>query len=391
MNIPSCKRFTGYKPCFSDHNCITEGCKDLIPVGTKILIINLDAMGDILMTTAQLPAIKRKFPESTIYWVTLKSTVPLLFNNPLVDHVLPYDFETISVLSSMEFDYVMNVDKSVRSGSLALSVKARNRLGFGINHDGKIIPLNKGAEYNYMLGMDDHFKFRVNQRTGQDYLSETFDLEYKRDEYVFEFTEEEKQYVNNYKKEVGIKPGDKVIGFNTGCSLLYPNKKMTIDQHIELIGRFLSHNKYRIVLLGGPEDEARNEEIYDHFKHLIIKTPTSLGVRKGACFESLADVVITGDSFGMHLAIALKKFVIVWFGVSCWTEIDLYDRGVKIIPSGLECSPCWKKSCPFNLECISMIDLDAIERETISYFNNFNNSTTNHILSENNAAGKTGI
>lgn len=383
MNTPRCKRFTGYKPCFPDHDCLTDGCKDMIPIGVKILIINLDAMGDILMTTAQLPSIKRKFPESTIYWVTLKSTVPLLYNNPIIDFVMPYDFETIAILSNMEFDYVMNVDKSLRSGSLALTVNAKKKLGFGINKDGKIIPLNQGAEYNFLLGMDDHLKFRVNTRTGQDYLAETFELDYKRDEYIFELTHEEKEFILNYKKEAGIKPGDYVIGFNTGCSELYPNKKMTIDQHIELISRFLSYSKYKIVLLGGPEDENRNETIYENFKHLIIKTPTSQGLRKGACFEDLADVVITGDSFGMHLAIALKKYVIAWFGLSCWTEIDLYDRGVKIIPQGLECAPCWKKACPYNLECISMIDLDAIESATVKYFDKIILSHSNHQMSEN--------
>jgi len=63
----------------------------------------------------------------------------------------------------------------------------------------------------------------------------------------------------------------------------------------------------------------------------------------------------------MHLAIALKKYVIAWFGLSCWSEIDLFDRGEKLIPHGLECSPCWKKKCPYNLECIQMIDLKKIE------------------------------
>ena len=76
--IPSCKRFTGYKPCYPDHNCWTDGCKDNIAIGTKILIINFDAMGDVLMTTAQLPALKRKYPESTIHWITLGISAPLL-------------------------------------------------------------------------------------------------------------------------------------------------------------------------------------------------------------------------------------------------------------------------------------------------------------------------
>lgn len=365
--IPSCKRFTGYKPCFPDHNCWEDGCRDNLPIGKKILIINLDAMGDVLMTTAQLPAIRRKFPESTVYWLTLKNAASLLSNNPYLDRVLVYDAETISILNEIEFDYVMNVDKSQRSCSLLNSINSEHKLGFGLNADGKIIPVNEGAYYNYNLGMDDHLKFKVNQRTGQDYLAETFELDYLRQEYVFKFTDEEKSFIEEYKKSAGIKNSDFVIGFNTGCSELYPNKKMTIEQHVYIIERLLEKNTGKLLLLGGPEDTERNEIIYSQFEGKIINTPTTLGVRKGACFENLADVIVTGDSFGMHLGIALKKYIIVWFGVSCWTEVDLYDRGIKLYPKDLFCSPCWKKVCPYNLECIQLIDLDKIVSEIEIY------------------------
>jgi heptosyltransferase-2 len=198
-------------------------------------------------------------------------------------------------------------------------------------------------------------------------LAETFELDYNRVEYIFEFTEAEKLFIDNYKKKVGIKKKDKVIGFNTGCSELYPNKKMTIDQHIYLIRQLLK-KKYKIVLLGGPEDVQRNKEIYSLFKGKIINTPTNEGLRRGICYENIPDIVVTGDSLGMHIAIALKKFVIAWFGVSCWTEIDLYDHGVKLFQEDLFCSPCWKKQCPYDLECIKLIDLDRIIREVDTYF-----------------------
>ena len=368
MKIHDCKRFSGYKPCFPDHNCWEDGCKDHIPAGTKILIVNLDAMGDVLMTTAQLPGLKRKFPESTIWWITLKIAAPLLHNNQYIDKVLTYDAESLSILEQMKFDYVMNVDKSQRSCSILNSVNAKHKLGFGMDNNGKIIPMNKGANYNYRLGMDDHFKFRVNQRTGQDYLAETFELDFQGDDYTFNFTEDELKFIADYKKKVKLRDNQFVVGFNTGCSTLFPNKKMTVEQHISLIDKLLKKKKYKIVLLGGPEDTERNKKIYSKFRGKIINTPTDGGVRKGACYESLADVIITGDSFGMHLGIALKKFIIVWFGVSCWTEIELYDRGIKLYQEDLFCSPCWKKSCPYDLECIKMIDQKKIIGEVEKYY-----------------------
>jgi heptosyltransferase-2 len=363
----SCKRFSGYKPCFPDHNCWEEGCKDYIPLGVKILIINLDAMGDVLMTTAQLPSIKRKFPESTIYWITLKNASPLLIQNPFIDYIYTFDAVSILILTQIKFDYIFNVDKSQQSCALLNNLSGEQKLGFGLDSSGKIIPLNKGAEYNFRLGMDDYFKFKVNQRTGQDYLAESFELDYQRDEYILHLTGEEISFIEKYKKKIGIRKKDRIIGFNTGCSELYPNKKMTITQHIILIKRLLKRN-YKIVLLGGPEDTERNKEIYSHFKGKIINTPTTEGLRRGVCYESIPNIIVTGDSLGMHIAIALKKYVIAWFGVSCWTEIDLYNHGVKLYQEDLLCSPCWKKQCPFNLECIKMVDLDRIITEVDKYF-----------------------
>lgn len=366
--IPNCKNFNGYKPCFEDHDCWSNGCKENRPIGAKLLIINLDAMGDVLMTTAQLPGLKRKYPTSTIYWITLKPAHLLLQNNQYIDQIFTYDFESLSILNEMTFDVAMNVDKSQRSCSLLNSVKAEKKLGFVLNENGKIIPVNDGAYYNYLLGMNNQVKFKENTKTGQEYLAETFEIDYLKDDYTFNFTNDEVEFQINYKIENGISDNDFVIGFNTGCSTLFPNKKMTVEQHIFLIDKLLSFNLFKIVLVGGPEDTERNNKIAEKFGSKIINTPTNLGLRKGACFENLADVIITGDSFGMHMAIALKKYVIAWFGLSCWTEIELYERGVKLFNNDLHCSPCWKKSCPFNLECIQMIDLNRIIEEVLKYY-----------------------
>lgn len=357
-----CKRFSGYKPCFPGTVCY-PGCVDHEPIGTRILIVNLDAMGAVLQTTSMLPAVKRKYPNSHISWITLKNAAGLLDNNPYVDFVYLWEPESWLILQQIHFDVVYSIDKTRRSCAFVNTLTAKEKLGFGLNTAGQIIPLNKEADYFYRLGLDDELKFHKNTLAGTRIVQEAMKLPYKRDEYVLRLSEEEKRFCEMYAAEHRLNNGDLIVGFNTGCSYLYPNKKMTIDQHVELIEKMAGTQGLRLLLLGGPEDTERNAEIKRRTGGKVVNTPTTEGVRKGICYENLCDVIITGDSFGMHVAIALKKYVIAWFGLSCWSEIDLYERGMKMIPEGLFCAPCWKRECPYDLECIAMIDLEKIAME----------------------------
>ena len=128
MRAPDCKRFTGYKPCFPNTSC-EEKCAEPSPFGKRILIVNLDAMGNILVTTSLLPAMKRKYPQSHISWITLKNAYALLHNNLFVDKVYLWEPEGWLILRHMQFDIVMNVDKSQRSGAFVQALNAKERLG----------------------------------------------------------------------------------------------------------------------------------------------------------------------------------------------------------------------------------------------------------------------
>ena len=319
--IPDCKHFTGYKPCFPETRCYEE-CVSNEPIGKRILIINLDAMGNILVTTTILPALKRTYPQSHISWITLGNAYPLLLHNPLLDRIYRWEPESWLILQELKFDLVLNVDKSRRTGAFLSTLQARERLGYGINENGVIVPLNPEAEENYLLGLDDHLKFRVNRKTVPQLLAEQFKLEYRRDEYSLTLTEEEQAFCEDFKREHQLDSSAStqtpcLIGFNTGCSELYPNKKMTIDQHVELIMRLSEEENIRLLLVGGPEDTLRNAEIARRVGDRVLSTPTTEGLRRGLCYINICDLIVSGDSFGMHAAIGLKKQLIVWFGVSC--------------------------------------------------------------------------
>lgn len=353
-----CRLFNGYKPCSPGKVCLD--CPDYSPMGARILIINLDALGEVLRTTAMLYPLKRKYKESHITWLTDRAASPLLANNPYIDRVLEYSYENSLALLSERFDLLMNVDKSRRAGSLANLIDAKEKLGFGIAETGAIYPFNKEAEHLYELGLNDEKKFKENKRSEQELLSMTMGLEYNRDEYILNLTPAEKSFIENFRKEAGIKENQLVIGLNTGCSNLYPYKKLPFEKQVLLLGKLCkAFGHERIALLGGNEDTQNNAALKKKFQNKVILTPTDQGLRRGILYVDLCDIVISGDTLAMHIAIALKKNVVAWFTTSCEEEIDLYERGEKILAQ-IDCRPCWKSSCAREPKCNEMVDTDKI-------------------------------
>jgi ADP-heptose:LPS heptosyltransferase len=361
--VPDCRRFSGYKPCEPRKTC---PCSDPVHFGRRILVVNLDFIGGVLMNTAMLPAIGRKYPGSTIHWITKKNAMPVLENNPFLHRVWEWNDESRMILAAMRFDTVLNADKNQNSCAFVRMLDAKEKLGFGLNENGAIIPLNRGAGYNYRMGVDDDLKFRKNRRTGLDILAETWDLDYRKDEYVLDLTEGERAFCSEVRRGLGIRDDGFTVGFNTGCSALYPLKKMTVDQHVSLIREIHAQDPgIRMLLLGGKEDAERNREIKRLAGGAVEETPVDEGLRRGILYENCCDLVVTGDSLGMHIAIGLKKTVIAWFGLSCGGEIELYGRGEKR-PSDLDCSPCWKKTCG-DPRCIRQLDLKGIASAVMKY------------------------
>ncbi len=356
-NIPNCSKYTGYKPCEPYKLCAE--CKDRDPVGERILVISLEAQGAVLMSTSLLHGLKEKYPDSSLTWLTRPEAMPLLANNPLIDQALPWDDENRMLLSQIEFNIILSLDKSRYAGAFINSLRAKKKFGFGLSPEGQIIPLNKGALYNYDLGLHDNVKFHQNKRSTVDILHETVELPYNREKYSLFLSKDEIDYRNRWAEKAGLSHNDIIIGFNTGCSNLFPHKKMTVEQHLTLINMLHERTpEIKMILLGGREDTERNSRIQELSKGRAINTPTTEGLRRGIVYTDLADIVISGDSLGMHLAIALNKYLIAWFGLSCAEEIDLFNRGEKV-RSGVSCEPCWKKSCD-DLRCIEELSLEQM-------------------------------
>lgn len=355
-----CRHFNGYKPCGLSLNCNPQ-CSQREIVTTSVLIVHLGAMGAVLRSTALLPAILRKYPKAQITWVTESPMPPLLRSHPDVHQVLSTDPQDLLALKAREFDVALVIDKSAKAAGVLASTKAREVFGFILDPQlGFSRPATRAAEELWRLGLSDHDKFFVNRKSENQLVHEALELgPYRGDEYELYLTAPEQQEVKSRRLRWTTETGVPLIGLNTGCGPLMPAKKWSVEFHRQVIGSLIRRGYKNLVLLGGPDDRERNEAIAQDLP--VTLSPTQQGIRDGAVSVAACDLVLTGDSYGMHLAIALKKFVVAWFGPSCAHEIELYGRGEKL-QAEVACSPCWKRSCQKSVMCYDRVSADDIER-----------------------------
>ncbi len=353
-----CRYFSGDKPCRFKTICIN--CRFYKPAAERILIIKLASVGDVLRTTALLPALRKKYPRSYISWLVSSPAEKLLETNPYIDRILVYSLESALLLQSEKFDLVVCLDKAPEAASIANLVKADKKYGFGLDEQGKIYPFNKEAEYCFILGLDDELKFYKNKKTYQEMIFELAGLKYRNERYELKLCQGELDSAEQFFKRNGLKPKDTVIGVNTGAGKVFANKHLKPEKTVELIKLLAEKIGAKVLLLGGPLEKRLNEYILRMTKgYRIINGGCDNSLE---CFSALVNkcsVVITADTLALHIAIALNKPVVALFGPTCPQEIGLYGRGKKIVTDS-DCAPCYKNKCDKPSTCMDKIKAEKI-------------------------------
>ncbi len=326
----------------------------------RVLIIHLEALGAVLRSTALLPAIHRKFPSCHVTWVTQKPADQLLNGNPLIDRVMTTSNDDLLSLKALEFDVAFMIDKGQKSAGVLKCTQADLVYGFIVDpRTGAVSPATQAATELWEVGLSNEKKFFINEKTETQLIHEALELgPFRRDEYSLLLTGGEKREALCRRANWTDGEDLVLIGLNTGCSGVIPYKKLSIEVHRELIERLENFPQFRVVLLGGSEDKDRNREIAHGFKS-VIQSPTESGLRDGLVSVEACDVIVTGDSLGMHMGIALKKWTVAWFGPTCAHEIDLYNRGLRVL-SEASCSPCWKRRCDRNPMCYDLVPMETL-------------------------------
>jgi heptosyltransferase II len=342
---PPCRRFTGVRPCPVAPSC--AGCAAFDPPDPDVLVIHLDALGDVLRNTVLIPAIRRAWPRARVTWLTRPRALALLQGQPGLDVALGLDPEVVWTLSGRRFDVLLAVDRSPLAGALAEAVPAGERRGYGLHPGGAVIPVHPAAVPLWETGLDDDLKFRRNTLSMQQLVVEAMGLPWARAPYVLPLGDEERR------------GPPRAVGFNVGSSPGTPARRLPVDIQVETARRVALALGEPVLLLGGPEDAPVAAELAARLGPLAEATPVDRGLREGAAQVARCEVVVTGDSLGLHLALALGCHVVAWFGPTVPAEIDLFDRGIKLV-TAMDCAPCMRGACEVRPACRDRVEPGAI-------------------------------
>ena len=324
-----CRFFRGDVPCAphkSDgYHC--EGCPYFEQTDRNILIIKLGAIGDVLRTTPLLRKLKALYPHARIWWIT--HTPEMLPS--LVDVKLRFDMPSIISALAVNFDLLVNLDKDREACALADRIEASVKRGF-ILRNGTCAPVDEFARHKFLTGIFDD----LNKINTKHYVQEIFEIcgfLWEGEEYILEL---------EGAHEFGLDRSRPIIGLNTGCggrwtSRLWPDAHW-IALATELIGR-----GFTPLFLGGEQEHEKNLALAErsggtYIGHFPLKTFIAL--------MNECDAIVSAVTMAMHIAIALRKPLLLFNNIFNPHEFELYGRGEIVGPS----KPC---TCFFRPSCVN--------------------------------------
>jgi ADP-heptose:LPS heptosyltransferase len=382
-----CKYFEGDKPCFANkqYGVFCDNCSYYeknadfashlpeIPEGgtipgsnnhKSILIIKLDAVGDVLRTTSILPSLKKQFPSSSISWATKSKSSSVLEYNPLIDSILLTE-ENLNEVVSRSFDIAINLDSGKASCEIMEKISSADKYGY-TSVNGKPYPINSFANEWYLMGINDNFK-KQNVKTYHKIIHEICGLTYENTRPVLEITEGRRIKSAQIREKSGLGNYEEFILINLGGGNRWQYKKWTKEGYAGLINKLsVIKPNSAIGLIAGKDDEEFYGNVLSAVNGQDNVIPLGCGntVDEFICIIYLSDKIFTSDSLALHIATALNKYVIAIVGPTSHTELDVFGSGDVIYSKKVDCLACYLNRCGKTVTCMNTIGV----KDVIDYF-----------------------
>lgn len=280
------------------------------------------SLGDVLRTTVIL----HLFPPSLfdVTWVVDPKAAPLLRDNAYISRVVSANAFTTHQLMTEWYDIVINFEKDPGVCAMADRIPAWKRYGFRYDPvSGRAVPY-EFADIALSMSEDASYKKSMT-RSWSEVLYQMLGKEYRGESYILGERPKKKEQKEQYD-----------VGLNHLIGKKYPLKRWPQENWEKLFDQLSP--QYSV---SWQEGENSLNDYIDWID----------GCR----------LVVTNDSLGLHLALALGKKVVALFGPTIPSEIEDGPQIRKITPEvNWDCIPCLESKCQQEVICMTKISLAPV-------------------------------
>jgi len=329
----------------------------------RILIVRTDRVGDVLLSTPVIKAIRETYPHAYIAVMVSPYAKEIVEGNPYLDEVIVYDKDHRhkSWLNSIKF--ALNLKK--KKFNLAVILHPTNRVHLITFFAG--IPKRIGYDRKFGFLLTDRIK-----HTKQ--LGQKHELEYSldllghlgihgQDKNIFiPIKAESEKWVEDLFDQEKIDKLDRLLAIHPGASC--PSKIWPQDRFAQAADRLVEEYGFKVLIIAGPKDIANAKVVVKNMRHAVIDLAGKTSISQLASVLKRCRLFISNDSGPVHIASAVGTPVISIFGRNQkglspkrWGPVGKKDR---VLHKEVGCIQCLAHNCVKEFACLKAITVEDV-------------------------------
>lgn len=312
----------------------------------NILVIKLSSMGDVVLVTASLRALRKEYPQAKIYCLVGKESRRILQNCPYLDGIIIDDSREKGKawllwavflsqrLRKYRFDKVVDFQNNRKSHLLAFLSFPRESYGFDNGKWSNFLthPLK---EYRKDIPAVEH-QFQLLQKMGIASI--------KNSALELWPSPKDRQYVQELLDAEWLGNVTRMVGINIAASQKWQTKNWPVE-HIAKLCDLLSAKSIRVLITGMIKDKPLLEQVLKLTKSKPAVFVGRTDILQLAALIERCKVYITPDSAPLHVAAAMKTPLIAFFGPTDSQRHRPTAEKMIIMEKKPACAPCYSPRC----------------------------------------------
>jgi predicted lipopolysaccharide heptosyltransferase III len=323
----------------------------------NILIIKLRYIGDVLLATPTVRAIKAARPDVRVTMMVNRGTEDVLSANPDVDEIMVLDKGSLTAQSRLiaglrgrKFDTVIDLTDGDRSAFLTWISGAPVRIGFNDEHRWR------GRYYTEVIQPVPGVRHRID-RDLEALKPMSIDA-VSKDPQMW-LTSEERHSADQLLDQLGVQRSQSIVILQPGARYWF--KAWPPERFAELADRLTSQYGCQVLIGGSEQDTDPAQQICQMAKSSPVIMAGRTTIKQFAAIAKKSALFVGSDSGAMHIASAVGIPVVALFGPSNPREWGPRGGPLELLYKESDCRSCYHPTCTRGEEnCMRLIAVHEV-------------------------------